>query len=124
MGGIFVDVFVSYVYRSVSRRFRARNGATWPSLVAEVKSSTSFRGGFGCAAAMIVYTYVIDEHTFAGANEVPFISPSSAETYASNFPAGSNVIVRIDPQDPNKSIMRDTDQVKVTCSPSSAQNRI
>lgn len=110
MGGWFLDVYIAYLFKWLSRLLQRRGSDAWPIVQASVTSSSSSPGGFGCSTAEVIYTYEIDGHIFGGRNEKPFVSPNSAENYAADFPKGSRVIVRTKPQIPEVSVVLDSDQ--------------
>jgi hypothetical protein len=111
MGGWFRDTYVLYIYKSIRRFFRERHSGSWPTVQGLVARSNSSSGVFGCPTAEVIYTYELDGHTWGGRNERPFISPSSAESYAARFSQGRSLIVRSKPKMPNISVVIDKDQL-------------
>jgi hypothetical protein len=113
MGGWFLDVYVAYLFKLSARMLRRWRSRTWPLTVATVASARSSRGAFGCSTVEVIYTYSIEGHTFGGASEKPFISPTSADNYAARFPVGSSLVIRLKPADSTISVVCDKDQIAV-----------
>jgi hypothetical protein len=110
MGGLIVDVFIAYLFKTATRKFRARKSRGWPIAVANIAESRWSPGGFGCPTAQIVYLFTFEGKSFGAMNEVPFILPFGAQSYVSRFPVGSSLRVRRDPTDPNISVVCESDQ--------------
>lgn len=110
MGGLFVDVYIAYLFKWLIRSLQRRGSNAWPIIRASVTNSRWSAGRLGCSTAEVNYTYEIDGHIFGGRNEKPFVSPNSAENYAADFPEGSRVLIRTKPQLPDVSVVLDSDQ--------------
>lgn len=78
--------------------------------MAKVGSTDWFSGGFGCSTTEIAYIFELEGHTYGGMYEKPFIPPVSAKRFASQFPAGSKLVVRLKPIEIGVSLVRDIDQ--------------
>jgi len=111
MGGWFVDIFVEYLFRVMTRMLKGRGSRAWPVAKATVTSSSCPRAMYGCDVAAVYYTYRVDGELYTGTNEKPFISPSSGEEYIGRFAPGTEFSVRVKPQDPTVSIVREGDQI-------------
>jgi hypothetical protein len=64
----------------------------------------------GEGVAEIIYYYSHDGHYFSGTHEKQFSSYFEANRYVVSFPKGSQIIVRVKPESPKTSIVRDDDQ--------------
>ena len=51
MGGWFVDIFVEYLFRVMTRMIKRRGSGTWPVAKATVTRSGCPRAMYGCDAA-------------------------------------------------------------------------
>ncbi len=111
MGGWFVDIFVEYLFRVMTRILKRRGSSAWPVAKATVTSSACPKAMYGCDVAEVCYTYRVDGELYTGINEKPFISPSSGEDYVSRFAPGTEFCVRVKPQDLAVSIVREGDQM-------------
>jgi hypothetical protein len=65
---------------------------------------------FPGALAEIIYSYSHNGHYFSGTYEKQFSSSFEAKRYVASFSKGSQIIVRVKPESPKTSIMRDDDQ--------------
>ena len=112
MGGWFVDIFVEYLFRVVVRMIKWRGSGTWPVAKGTVTRSDCPKAMYGCDVAEVYYTYRVDSELYTGINEKPFISPSSGEDYVSRFVPGTEFDVRVKPEDPSVSTVREEDQIE------------
>jgi hypothetical protein len=111
MGGWFVDIFVEYLFRAMSRVIRNRGSGSWSIAKANVTSSACPNAVYGCHIAEVYYAYRVNGELYTGVNEKPFISPNSGENYVKQFAPGTEFTVRINPRDPSVSIVREGDQI-------------
>lgn len=109
MGGLFIDIYVEFLFRIVVRFFRARGATRWPIIKAKVTIASCRPGGFGCAVADITYKYRSDGELFTGTDANPFVYTSSAESYLEDHPPGSELLVRVRPGSPGYSVVRQDD---------------
>jgi len=65
---------------------------------------------YGGPVAEVGYTYTHEGEYFSGVHRKPFLLRSSAENYAAQFPASSDVIIRAKTANPQVSIVCDEDQ--------------
>jgi hypothetical protein len=107
MGGWFVDIFVEFLFRTVTGLVRRHRSRTWPVASATVTDSTCPRAGYGCHVAEIHYTYDVDGEPYTGTYEKPFISHRSGEDYARHFIPGTHFKVLVNPGDPSVSVASD-----------------
>ncbi|MGH2506841.1 MAG: DUF3592 domain-containing protein [Ktedonobacteraceae bacterium] len=107
--GWFLDIYVGYALKAILRIFQTRGSGYWHLSTATVKSSDVRTGWFGCPTTEIVYTYDFEGRTYGGLSEKPFILPSSANRYASRFPPGNRLCLRLKPGNPEVSVMCEKD---------------
>lgn len=105
---LLVDVLIVYLFRVAVRFVKARGSAAWIVCKATVTGSR-YRMEIG-AIVDITYLYTVDGEPFTGISHEPFLSSTLAKRQVDWFPAGSKIVVRVNPADHNKSIVRDTDQ--------------
>lgn len=110
MGGWFLDAYIAYIFKALVRLLNARGSSGWTIVDGTVSSSSWSLGGFGCSSAEVVYTYRFRGDLYSSLDEVPFISPSSAERYAGRFQPGMSVAVRVKSVAPETSVIRQADQ--------------
>lgn len=110
MGGWFVDLYFTYLLKSLCRVLRMRRSRVWPTVTGRVASTRWSPGEVGCPMAEVVYTYTVGDNTFGGIDEKPFLSSDSAESHTLRFTRDSSVVVRFKPEDPSVSVVRDRDQ--------------
>ena len=115
MGGLVIDVFLVYLFRTLLRKWRQRGTSQWEARKAQVASISSPLV-WGCPVVEVVYLYRINEETYSGLETVPFIWLSSAEDYVRRNPQQSILIARVKPGDPARSTIRNEDQVRMQVS--------
>jgi hypothetical protein len=111
--GWYFDVIIGYLIRTVILIVKTRRSNKWPVEKASVSSSTCPADSYGGPVAEIGYPYIHDGSYFYGIHRKPFILRGSAEEYVARFPAGTDIVVRVKPEQPETSIFCDEDQSAV-----------
>ena len=65
---------------------------------------------WNCPTVHIAYTYELGGETYSGEDSRPFFFSRFGEEDAECFKPGETAIVRVDPQEPQRSILRRADQ--------------
>jgi len=112
LGGLFVDVFVVYVFKVVANWVRGRGSNKWPSAYATVTATPGRSPGYGGTSIEVVYSYRFKGELYTGIHEEPILF-GSAEDYAARFTTGTSLVVRVKPGEPEVSIVREKDQAAV-----------
>jgi hypothetical protein len=110
MLGWYFDLVIGYLIRTVIRMVKTRGSDFWTVEKGLVSASTCPAATYGGPVAEVSYTYNYEGGYFAGIHQKPFILRGSAEDYAAQFPAGSEVFVRVKPEQPQTSVVCDEDQ--------------
>src|SRR3981189_3520566 len=108
--GWYIDILIGYLIRILIQMTRARGSSRWPLERAKVTGSNCDAAVYGGPVAEVTYTYAQAGEYFSGTHREPFILRDSAEEYAARFPAGGDVIIRVQPGEPEVSIVREDDQ--------------
>jgi hypothetical protein len=106
--GFFVDVIVGYIARSIRNGWRAGSSGDWPLVEAIVTAAPTTSSGYGGTTVEIPYSYRVRGELYTGLHEEP-CSLFGSE-YMKRFPKGKRFVVRIKPEEPEVSVMRDADQ--------------
>ena len=105
MGGLVLDVFVAFLFRTAANCFRRIRGRSWPSIKAVVfQSYLEGSGGFGCAATTISYDYRVGGEKYSATHDEPCLSHSSGKYFAQLYPEGKEIAIRYKPDDPSRSV--------------------
>jgi Protein of unknown function (DUF3592) len=108
--GVFLDNIIVYLFRTVLRLMSENRSRTWPVVNGKVESS-SCPGLFLCPSAAVVYTYTVEGKSYSGVHKRAFFwSKESAEDYADRCTPTSYLVVRYNPGEPMKSVVRYWDQ--------------
>jgi hypothetical protein len=100
--GMFIYI-VEYLLRVIAHAIKTLRSRQWPVARAAIKSS-SIENQY---AAEIHYTYSINGAVYSGAHKKPFIFKSNAELYVDHFSQGTELNVRVKPDDPRVSFVRE-----------------
>jgi hypothetical protein len=104
MGGLFLDIFIEYVFRILLRGIRLFRSRHWPVVNASVLSAGCPQSGLGCTVANVDYEYDANGVKYAESFEKPFIASTSGMAYAQQFVKGADFLVRVKPGDPSVSV--------------------
>jgi hypothetical protein len=109
MGGLLLDVWIEFLIRVIVRFFKARGAASWPVIEAEVTGASFRRGHTACGVADITFKYRSGAELYTGTDANPFLTTNSAKEYLEEHPVGSKLLVRVRPNSPDFSIVRQDD---------------
>ena len=109
----FAEVVVGYLLRMAIRLIKGRGSNQWPRETATVWSSNASNLHYGWGVAEIIYWYSHNGKYFSGTHQKQFISYDSANRYIAGFPKGAQIVVRVKPEHPKTSFLRDDDQDQV-----------
>jgi hypothetical protein len=102
-----------YAFKRVIQVSKACRSRSWQTHIGKVES-TELDGErpYGCSTVSIVFTYAIDGSTYGGECERSFFSWSSAVEYATLIKSKEEeVVLRIDPSNPEAAILLKEDQL-------------
>jgi hypothetical protein len=107
MGGLVIDIFIEFFFRTIGNLIRRIGTSEWPVVSAIVSESERREPGMGCIVIVIHYKYRNAEMRCEGTHKEPFFFDNYAEAYLRRFPGGSEFPVRVSPKDPSRSIPAD-----------------
>lgn len=115
MGGLIIDVVIAYIIRLVVRFARTLRSGKWPTIEARIDSALVGGGWvWNCPTADIAYTYAFGGQTYSSIESIPYMFESVAKTTVDRFQAGEAVKVRVNPSDPQQSILKQSEQPSAT----------
>lgn len=111
MGGLIIDVLIAYLIKRIARFVRLWGSGNWTLVTANIISS-SFNDNWvwNCPTVHITYTYQFNGQTYSGEDSKPFFFSRIGEIDAEQFKRGDKALVRVDPDQPQKSVLRRSDQ--------------
>ena len=104
MGGLFVDIFVEYIFRIVFHATDLLRSRKWPIAKATVLSADCPSAAYGCDVATVYYEYLVNGGKYGDTFGKPFILRKSGKDYATQFVKGADFNIRVKPDDPSKSV--------------------
>ena len=109
--GLVIDVLIAYVIKLIIRLGRLSRSRSWRPVTAKIIASR-FEDNWvwNCPTVHIVYTYQIDGEPYSGTDSKPFLFSSIGEIDAGCFKRGETATVRVDPREPERSVLRRGDQ--------------
>jgi hypothetical protein len=106
MVGLVLDVYVEYLVRVLMRLVQVVRSNSWPIVSGKIHAAVFHqKTGLGCDSVEIFYEYNLDGQVYVGSYKNPFISPVLAERYVARFPKGTELLLRVKPGEPAKSLM-------------------
>jgi hypothetical protein len=98
----------------IVRLGRAGVSSNWRLVTATIAGS-QFRDNsvWNCPTLHIVYTYQIYGQIYGGEDSKTFFFSIFAERDAERFKRGETVVVRVDPYEPERSVLRRADQANL-----------
>jgi hypothetical protein len=109
VGGLFLDIIVGYFFRAISNWWRALGSAKWPSTDAIVTADPVKSSGYGGTTVEVVYSYRYRDELYTGIHTEPCFG-SDSEYMQNRFPKGRSFVIRVNPSEPEVSVLRDDDQ--------------
>jgi hypothetical protein len=107
MLGWYVDVLIGYAIRSLIRFFRKLRSEKWPVEKGTVSSAICPAAVYGGPVAELGYTYIYNGEYYSGIHTKAFLLRDSARRYVNGIIVGGQVPVRVDPAQPEKSVLVD-----------------
>jgi Protein of unknown function (DUF3592) len=113
LGGLVIDIVIAFLIKSALRLRRAWGSGKWQRVKARVDSS-SLAGGWvwNCPTTELAYTYEFAGQTYSVIDTNPFLSEGSAKVELECFKPGKYALVRVDPVQPRRSVIKWADQQK------------
>jgi hypothetical protein len=105
MLGWYIDIVIGYFIRTLVRFFRIRRSETWPVEKAVVSSVSCPKFAYGGPYGELGYTYTHQGGYYAGVHRKPFMLRRSAEDYVAQYQIGQEIPVRVNPTQPETSIV-------------------
>jgi hypothetical protein len=110
--GWYLDIILGYPIRLLLRAFRERNCLSWPTEKGTVIESACPAITYGGPVGEVTYTYTHQGEYYSGTHREPFFLSDSAEAYARRVESGSEIVIRVNPEKPELSLVRNNDQRK------------
>jgi hypothetical protein len=104
MAGLVLDIYIEFFFRTIWNLIRRIGTSNWPVVIAIVSKSEKRDSGMGCTVIVIHYKYRNADLRSEGTHIEPFLFDNYAQAYLRRFPGGSEFPVRVNPNDPLRSI--------------------
>jgi hypothetical protein len=98
VGGLVIDVFVAYLYKSSIHIFEFVESIRWNRATASIVESSVRDPGIGCPSVIIRYQIDEEPNPQVTEQEIPFLSTWDANPFAKKFSANRRVLIRIHPE--------------------------
>jgi hypothetical protein len=111
LGGLVIDVVIAYLIKSTLRLYRFWGSSKWKSVPAKIDSSW-LDGSFfwNCYEADVAYTYEFEGQTYSAIDSKPYFIQNSAKVRVECYRAGETATIRVNPAQPQESVLRQADQ--------------
>jgi hypothetical protein len=104
MGGLVLDIYIEFFFRTIANFIRRIGTSEWPVLTAIVFKSEKRDSGMGCTVIVIHYKFRNADLRGEGTHKEPFLFDNYAEAYLRRYPGGAEFLVRVNPENPSYSI--------------------
>jgi hypothetical protein len=101
---------IVYTLRSIMHRLRIYGSGRWLLANATVTAPPLGSHGLICPAVEIVYSYRFKGELYTGIHEETFLSTDSLTDYVERFVEGKSIVVRVEPGNPELSVVCEDDQ--------------
>ena len=95
MGGLVLDIYVVFLWKSITRGIQFIGSLRWKRTVASVSDVTVQDPFMGCPSVRVYYRLNSNLPYPDGQDEVPFCFRLSAKDYAHHLPRATKVTVRV-----------------------------
>jgi hypothetical protein len=110
MGGLLIDTFLCFFVKGILRLFWYITSHNWKRIPATiVHASVLDHLYFGCPETVVSYK-TDSNNSLQGITKIPFLASEDARNYAKRFSDGLAVTVRLDPHNPQHSLLFIRDQ--------------
>ncbi|MGO8797217.1 MAG: DUF3592 domain-containing protein [Candidatus Sulfotelmatobacter sp.] len=107
--GFFID-FLVVVFKRIIGQTAARGSDAWPLAEGTVTAPPRAKFRLGRQSIELVYSYRFQGELYTGDHEQSFVLGRSLPDYVKRFGKGSRLAVRVKPEDPEVSVVRNEDQ--------------
>jgi hypothetical protein len=104
MAGLVLDIFVAFAVRWIIIYWREARSHRWPKVTGRVVRCHLEKPGYGCMYVVLRYKYKMNFERHHGSIKKPYLYENYAEAYIRHLPADSELEIRIDPNDPTRSV--------------------
>lgn len=110
-GALVIDVIVIFLWKQAVRICQGITSSKWDRKTAKIlEVSASPATTPGCPVVKISYRFFIQEQAYECTSAVPFLFVGSAKQYAQALRSRDGVVVRVDPRNPERSLLFHGDQ--------------
>ncbi|MGA3049339.1 MAG: DUF3592 domain-containing protein [Terracidiphilus sp.] len=103
MAGLVIDIYIGFVVRWLIIVWHKVDSRQWPTATGRVVRCHFEEHGFGGDYAVLQYKYKVDSERFQGVLKRPYIYPNYADAFVRHYPAGMELRIRANPQNPAQS---------------------
>jgi hypothetical protein len=104
MAGLVIDIFVAFVVRWMIILWRNARSHGWATVSGSVVRCHLEKPGYGCDYVVLHYKYKMNFERYHGSIKKPYIYENYAEAYIRHHPSGSELRIRVDRNDPTRSV--------------------
>jgi len=103
MAGFVLDIFVAFIVRWIAVFWRKAGSHRWPTVTGTVVRCHLEKPGIGCMYVVLSYKFKMNFERYHGFIKKPYFYDNYAEAYIRRFAGGSELEIRVDPNDPTRS---------------------
>ena len=95
MGGLVLDIYVAFLWKSITRGIQFIGSLQWTRTLASVSEVIVQDPFIGCPSVRVYYRLDANHRYLEGQDDVPFSFRWSAKDYAHTLPRAAKVTVRV-----------------------------
>jgi hypothetical protein len=110
--GLIIDVLIAYLIKQIIRLRRLWGSGRLKLVTAKIETSIfDDEWVWNCPTVHVTYTYQFNGQSYFGEDSKPFFFTRMGEIDAEQFKPGETAVVRVNPQQPQRSVLRRADQM-------------
>jgi Protein of unknown function (DUF3592) len=110
----FILKSIVWTFKAFVCELKASGTSRWSLANATVTAPPISSSGIVCPTVEIVYSYRVQGELYTGFHEESFLLSDTAVDYVDRFGEGRNLVVRVKPDNPEVSVVRERDQGALT----------
>jgi hypothetical protein len=103
MAGFVIDIWIGFLVRWGILFWRNPESRNWPTVSGAIVRCHFETHGYGGDYVVLDYKYKVEVERFQGSLHKPYIYPNYAAAFVRHHLPESNLRIRVNPKDPNRS---------------------
>lgn len=110
MGFGVADLVITFFLKIIARAFLYLRSIRWKRTTAFVTDRIILKPFLGCPSVKVCYRFDLDGHEIESWSKVPILTMYDAKIYADSFSHNTPKVIRVKPQNPERTLFFEMDQ--------------